>query len=227
MQNMPEAVQTVLFNIRLPRILVGMLVGAVLSAAGAVYQGMFRNPLVSPDILGASAGAGFGAAFAIWCSWGIVGIQLSAFVCGLAAVLSAWGLSCRMRHAPMLALVLSGMLISTLFSAGTAAVKYIADPLDKLPAITFWLMGSLAACSTRDAASACGRCGSWGLCPFLSCAGASMCCPWVMKRRRRWALKPAGCAYGDHLRNAYDDGVGISRAAWSAGSGSSCRIWPA
>ncbi len=147
----PDAVQTVLFNIRLPRILTGMLVGAVLSASGAVYQGMFRNPLVSPDILGASAGAGFGAAFAIWCSWGIAGIQVSAFICGLTAVLSAWGLSTRMRHEPMLALVLSGILIGTLFSAGTAAVKYIADPLDKLPAITFWLMGSLAASTRRDA----------------------------------------------------------------------------
>ena len=150
-QHTPDALQTVLFNIRLPRILVGMLVGAVLSAAGAVYQGMFRNPLVSPDILGASAGAGFGAAVAIWCSWGIAGIQASAFLCGLAAVLAAWGLSCRMRHEPMLALVLSGMLIGTLFSAGTAAVKYLADPYDKLPAITFWLMGSLAACTSRDA----------------------------------------------------------------------------
>ena len=149
--SIPETLQTVLFNIRLPRIVVGMLVGAVLSAAGAVYQGMFRNPLVSPDILGASAGAGFGAALAIWCSWGIIATQISAFACGLAAVLAAWSISCRMRHAPMLALVLSGMLISTLFSAGTSAVKYIADPLDKLPAITFWLMGSLAACSTRDA----------------------------------------------------------------------------
>ena len=150
--HIPDAVQTVLFNIRLPRIAVGMLMGAVLSASGAVYQGMFRNPLVSPDILGASAGAGFGAAFAIWSSWGIAGIQLSAFFCGLAAVLSAWGLSTRMRHEPMLALVLSGILIGTLFSAGTAAIKYIADPLDKLPAITFWLMGSLAAATPRDAA---------------------------------------------------------------------------
>jgi len=147
----PETLQVVLFNIRLPRILVGMLVGAVLSAAGAVYQGMFRNPLVSPDILGASAGAGFGASIAIWCSWGIAGIQASAFACGLAAVLTTWGLSTRMRHEPMLALVLSGILIGTLFSAGTSAVKYLADPYDKLPAITFWLMGSLAASSTRDA----------------------------------------------------------------------------
>lgn len=143
-------VETVIFQVRLPRILAAILVGAALSTAGAAYQGMFKNPLVSPDILGASAGAGFGAALGIYFSFSMVGIQLMAFVGGLLAVGLTYGISLRIRHDPMLALVLSGIMIGSLFTAAISCIKYIADPYDKLPAITFWLMGSLASITTRD-----------------------------------------------------------------------------
>lgn len=141
---------TVVFNIRLPRIMAGMLVGAALSAAGAAYQGMFKNPLVSPDILGASAGAGFGACLAIFLSQSVYVIQLSAFLFGLAAVLLACLINKQLDYDPTLGLVLGGILISTLFSSGTGAIKYFADSNDKLPEITFWLMGSLSSINQRD-----------------------------------------------------------------------------
>ena len=146
----PATVDTVVFNIRLPRILAAMLVGASLATAGAAFQGMFKNPLVSPDVLGASAGSAFGAALAIYFSRSMVGIQISSFVFGLVAVLLGYAVSSRIRHDPMLALVLAGILIGTLFTSGTSLIKYLADPYDKLPAITFWLMGSLASINTRD-----------------------------------------------------------------------------
>ncbi len=144
---------TVVFNIRLPRIIAAMLVGAALSTAGAAYQGMFKNPLVSPDILGASAGAGFGACLAIYFSASVVVIQVTAFAFGLSAVLLACLINAKLDYEPVLGLVLGGILISTLFSSATAAIKYLADANDKLPEITFWLMGSLSSIDTRDVLS--------------------------------------------------------------------------
>lgn len=154
-QVMPTAgnFDAVVFNIRLPRIIAALLVGAALSSAGAAYQGMFKNPLVSPDILGASAGAGFGACLAIYFSLSVLDIQLIAFGFGLLAVLLAWLINMRMDYEPILGLVLSGMLISTLFSSGMAAIKTLADANDKLPEITFWLMGSLSSVNKRDVLS--------------------------------------------------------------------------
>lgn len=149
----PGNLDTVVFNIRLPRIFAAMLVGGALSTAGAAYQGMFKNPLVSPDILGASAGAGFGACLAILCSASILVIQVTAFAFGLAAVLLACLINAQMKHEPILGLVLGGILISTLFSSGTAAIKYLADGNNKLPEITFWLMGSLSSIDRRDVLS--------------------------------------------------------------------------
>ena len=144
---------TVVFNIRMPRIFAAMLVGAALSCAGAAYQGMFKNPLVSPDILGASAGAGFGACLAIFFSSSVYVIQATAFIFGLIAVLLACLINAKMDYEPILGLVLGGILISTLFSSGTAAIKYLADANEKLPEITFWLMGSLSSVDRRDALS--------------------------------------------------------------------------
>ncbi|NTV89384.1 MAG: iron chelate uptake ABC transporter family permease subunit, partial [Clostridiales bacterium] len=85
-QTWPDTLEKVLFNVRIPRIVCALMVGAALSASGATYQGIFKNPMVSPDILGASAGAGFGAAFALLNSYSILGVEISAFVCGIAAV---------------------------------------------------------------------------------------------------------------------------------------------
>jgi iron complex transport system permease protein len=145
-----DTLETVIFNVRIPRIAAAVLVGASLAAAGAAYQGMFKNPLVSQDILGASAGAGFGAALAIFCSLGIVGIQALSFCMGIFAVSLAYLISSRVRHDPLLALVLGGILISSVFTAATSLLKYVADPYDQLPAITFWLMGSLSSIKMHD-----------------------------------------------------------------------------
>ena len=149
-QTWPDTLNTVVFQVRLPRILAAMMVGAALSAAGAAYQGMFKNPLVSPDILGASAGAGFGAAIGIYFSFGVIGIQCTSFIFGLLAVGLTYLIGSRIRHDPMLALVLAGILMGTIFSSSTSLLKFMADPYDKLPAITFWLMGSLASIAPKD-----------------------------------------------------------------------------
>lgn len=145
-----EGAENVLFRIRLPRIAAAALIGAALSVAGASFQGMFRNPMVSPDILGASSGAGFGAALAILLGAGYFGISLMAFCFGLFAVLLAWVLSRFARLNQVLAMILAGMMISSLFSAATSFVKLIADTQQQLPAITYWLMGSLSAIKQRD-----------------------------------------------------------------------------
>lgn len=142
--------ETVVFNIRLPRIFAAMLVGAALSTAGAAYQGMFKNPLVSPDILGASAGAGFGACLALYFSQTGLVIQLAAFLFGVGAVLLAYVINAKLDYDPTVGLVLSGILVSTLFSSGTGALKYLADADEKLPAITYWLMGSLSSVDQGD-----------------------------------------------------------------------------
>lgn len=140
----------VVFLIRLPRIIAAALIGAALSVAGASYQGMFRNPMVSPDILGASTGAGFGASLSILLGFNYFGIAVTAFLCGLIAVFLAYLVSCFSRLNATLALVLGGVMISSLFSAGTSFVKLVADTEDQLPAITYWLMGSLASIKQGD-----------------------------------------------------------------------------
>lgn len=148
---LPPAMETVIWNIRLPRIGAALLVGAVLSAAGAAYQGMFRNPLVSPDILGVSAGAGLGAVLAIWLGLPLGAVQGFAFVGGLVAVGAVLGLSLLVRrHDPVLVLVLAGVAVGALLGAGIALIKTVADPTTQLPSITFWLMGGLNAITASD-----------------------------------------------------------------------------
>ena len=141
---------TIVLNVRLPRILAAALVGAALSTAGVCYQGMFRNSMVSPDLLGASTGAGFGAALAILCAAGYLAITLSAFFFGLAAVLLAYLISRKSRLEEALSMVLAGMMISSLFTAGTSFIKLVADTDNQLPAITYWLMGSLTSVRAQD-----------------------------------------------------------------------------
>lgn len=140
----PDSMETVVWNIRLPRVLTAMLVGAALSGAGACYQGIFKNPLVSPDVLGASAGAGFGAALAILFSMPAWMVQANAFFFGILSVVLVYVLSMQMKGNQVLGLVLSGVLLGNVFQAGTSFLKYVADPADKLPAITYWLMGDLS-----------------------------------------------------------------------------------
>jgi len=148
----PPEMSTVLMKIRLPRILAALEVGAALAASGSAYQGMFRNPLVSPDILGVSAGAGFGAALAILLSWNALAVQASAFLFGLLAVglTSLIGLWRGGREDSTLVMILAGVIIGTMFSAFISLIKFSADPNNTLPAITFWLMGSLASISMSD-----------------------------------------------------------------------------
>ena len=146
-----EQVSTVILKVRLPRIFVALLIGAGLSMSGSAYQGMFRNPLVSPDILGASAGAGFGAALGIMLSKSVIVTQVLALGFGLGAVVVTYMLAGRLRRGdPTLFLVLTGILVGTVFTSMISILKVLADPYDKLPAITFWLMGSLAAINTKD-----------------------------------------------------------------------------
>lgn len=142
--------EIIVLNIRFPRIIAAMMVGSALSIAGASYQGMLKNPLAAPDILGVSQGAGFGAALAITLGMGIKETQLMAFVFGLAVVGIAYALSSRIRYGQVISLILSGALLGTLCSSGITMLKYIADTNDTLPAITYWLMGSLAAVDFND-----------------------------------------------------------------------------
>ena len=151
----PEAVSTVLWRIRLPRVVAGLLVGAALSAAGAAYQGMFRNPLVSPDILGVSAGAGLGALVGIFLHLPVALVQGLAFAGGLAAVSLVTALAGRVRrHDPVLVLVLSGVVASAVLGAGMSLLKILADPYTQLPAMTYWLLGGLVAVTGADVAAA-------------------------------------------------------------------------
>ena len=151
--DLPEVIDTVVFQIRLPRVLAAVLVGAALSAAGATYQSLFRNPLASPDILGVSAGAGLGAALGIFLSLPLIAIQLLAFVFAIVTVSLVYAISRAVRgHDPVLVLILAGVVVGTLAGSCLSLLKYLADPYDQLPAITFWLLGSLNAVTTADLA---------------------------------------------------------------------------
>lgn len=148
---LPPVVETVVWNVRLPRVLCGVLVGASLAVSGAVYQGLFRNPLVSPDILGVSAGSSLGAICGIFFSLPVLAIQGLSFFGGLVAVAFVYliGNAARGRD-PMLVLVLAGIAMGALLGACISLLKVLADPYNQLPAITFWLLGSLASINRGD-----------------------------------------------------------------------------
>jgi iron complex transport system permease protein len=144
-------IEAVIWNIRGPRIVAALLCGAALAVAGAAFQGLFRNPLVSPDILGASSGAALGAVVGIYFSFGLFAIQFSAFVGGLVAVGAVYAIGSTIRRGdPVLVLVLTGVVVGSLLGAGIGLVKYWADPYNQLPAMTFWLLGSLAGTAKPD-----------------------------------------------------------------------------
>jgi iron complex transport system permease protein len=145
------AIESVILQVRGPRVLAAVLVGAALALAGTAFQGLFRNPLVSPDILGASSGAALGAVVGIYLSLGVLAIQSVAFVGGLAAVGAVYAIGSAVRSRdPILVLVLTGVVVGSLFGAGVGLVKYLADPYNQLPAMTFWLLGSLSATTSPD-----------------------------------------------------------------------------
>lgn len=145
----PESIEIIVVQIRLPRALMAMCVGAGLSISGAAFQGMFRNPLVSPDVLGVSAASGFGAALAILLSRSALELQLLAFIFGLAGVAITYLLARVYQTTPVLMLVLSGVVVAAFFSALLSGAKFVADPENKLPAITYWLLGSFNAATLR------------------------------------------------------------------------------
>ncbi|MFY3770330.1 putative ABC transporter permease protein [Providencia manganoxydans] len=146
---------TVFWQIRFPRTLAAIMIGGGLAIAGAAYQGMFRNPLVSPDILGVSAGAGVGAVIGIFLGQSLIYIQLAAFIGGLLTVTLVC-LIARMarQHDPILSLVLVGVAISALCGSAISLMKILADPYTQLPSITFWLLGGLSSITQSDLLSA-------------------------------------------------------------------------
>jgi iron complex transport system permease protein len=149
--NVPPAVENVIWQVRGPRVIAASLVGAGLAVAGTAFQGLFRNPLVSPDILGASSGAALGAVFGIFISLGVFAVQALAFFGGILAVASVYAVGSAVRaRDPVLVLVLAGVVIGALLGAGVGLIKYVADPYNQLPAMTFWLLGSLAATGPSD-----------------------------------------------------------------------------
>ena len=147
----PGAADAIVWQIRLPRVGVAMLVGAALSAAGTAYQHMFRNPLVAPDTLGVSSGAALGAVLGIFFGAGFVTIEIAAFIGGLAAVGIVLFIAARLSaHEALVTLILTGVVVASLLGAAISLLKYLADPYNQLPAITFWLMGSFAAASEQE-----------------------------------------------------------------------------
>ena len=136
-------ITSIVFHVRLPRILAALIVGASLAIAGASFQGLFKNPLVSPDLLGVSNGAGFGAAIAIILSLGGILTQVASFIFGIISVSITYLLSKSYKSTGTLVLVLAGVAVSALFNALISGIKFLADPYDKLPEIVYWLMGSL------------------------------------------------------------------------------------
>ncbi|MGA7610747.1 MAG: iron chelate uptake ABC transporter family permease subunit, partial [Xanthobacteraceae bacterium] len=149
--SVPGAVENVILQVRGPRVIAAVLVGAALAVAGTAFQGLFRNPLVSPDILGASSGAALGAVLGIYLSLGVLGIESLAFLGGLAAVAAVYLIGTLVpARDPILLLVLAGVVIGALLGAGVGLVKYLADPYNQLPAMTFWLLGSLASTNASD-----------------------------------------------------------------------------
>ncbi len=148
--DMGKNAMAVVLHIRLPRILASMLLGAGLALSGQTFQMVFRNPLVSQDVLGTSTAASFGASLAILLGLSSLMVSLTAFTCGLAALFLIYTIASRTRREQTLSLILVGMVVSSLFSSATSFVKLIADPNNVLPAITYFLMGSLSGVGFSD-----------------------------------------------------------------------------
>lgn len=148
------SVEQVLFQVRFPRVLMAAIIGAGLSCAGAAYQGIFQNPMVSPSVLGASAGAGFGAAVGLYLARSESIVTMLAFVFGIGAVLLVCMIGKQVKNNSVLGLVLAGTMVGSLFSSAVSFLKLVADTNNTLPAITYWLMGSLSGIRKEDAAFA-------------------------------------------------------------------------
>jgi len=144
------AMDSIVFNVRLPRILASIMIGAMLSLSGAVYQSVFRNPLVSPDLLGVSSGAAVGAAGAILLGAGLVTRQVFAFIGGITAVLITSLVPRILRNRSNMMLVLSGIIVGGFLSSVLAIMKFVAEEQTELSSIVFWQMGSLSSILGRE-----------------------------------------------------------------------------
>ncbi len=149
---MDKNAMAVVLHIRLPRIAASMLLGAGLAISGQTFQMVFRNPLVSPDVLGTSSAASFGASLALLLGLSALMVSITAFIAGIAALILIYTIASKTRREQTLSLILVGMVVSSLFSASTSFVKLIADPNNVLPAITYFLMGSLSGVGSGDLA---------------------------------------------------------------------------
>lgn len=152
-QTWPETLELLVFHVRMPRIIAAMLIGSVLALSGTTFQGIFKNPLVAPDILGASAGAGFGAAMGIFLNFNMLGIQVTSFLFGMAAVSITYSISKIAGNGKsiILILILAGIVIGDFFSALVSLIQYLADPANMLQqSIVFWLMGGLSNLNMKD-----------------------------------------------------------------------------
>ena len=141
---------TVIFNVRLPRIILAAVVGAGLSCAGAAFQGLFSNPLATPDTLGVASGASFGAVLAMLIGGNMIGIQGMALIFGLVSCLITFLIGRSSRRGSIVMIVLAGLVVSSVFEALVSLMKYVADPQDELPVITYWLMGSMSRANYKN-----------------------------------------------------------------------------
>ena len=141
---------TVILQVRLPRLLMVSLVGASLSISGASFQGILKNPLVSSDILGVAAGAGFGASLGILLMLDPLSIQILALAFAMLAVSLAYGINSIYKRSSTLILVLCGIIVSSFFSSLVSLMKYVSDPNTTLAAIVFWLLGSFASVTSAS-----------------------------------------------------------------------------
>jgi iron complex transport system permease protein len=146
----PEKYYSIVWDIRLPRAVLGAMVGGCLAISGTAFQGLFKNPLVSSGILGVSSGAGFGAALAILLFNSMSVTYAFALSFGILAVCLSYLIGRMYKTTPAIMLVLGGVIVSSVFSALISFAKYVADPYEQLPTIVFWLMGSLAAARYHD-----------------------------------------------------------------------------
>lgn len=145
-----DIARTVVINIRLPRVLLSLFCGAGLSAAGLAFQTLFSNPLATPDTVGVASGASFGAVLAMFFGFNLVVIQFSALIFGMAACFITWSLGQKRGQTNIVMLVLSGIMVSAMFQALLSVLKYLADPENQLPSITYWLLGSMASVTYKN-----------------------------------------------------------------------------
>ncbi len=150
MQTSDAQAVNIIHNIRLPRVIAALLIGSSLALSGAAYQGMFKNPLVSPDILGVSSGASVGASIAILMSQSFVVTQSLAFLFGLITVVISYTISLKSKLSQTISLILTGTMIGSVCTSIVSMIKYVSDPTDTLPSITFWLLGSLSKIQTNS-----------------------------------------------------------------------------